>query len=116
MILHLCGADEWRGEDYRAPSLDTVGFIHCSDPGTVAIPANALYRGRTDLVLLEIDPARLDVPLRWETGEPPHPEGVVFPHVYGRIPVEAVVAVHPFPPGPDGTFRLPASLAQRDPR
>ncbi|UQS21904.1 DUF952 domain-containing protein [Amycolatopsis thermalba] len=116
MILHLCAAGEWTGADYRAPSLDTVGFIHCSDPGTVAIPANALYAGRTDLVLLEIDPARLDVPLRWEAGAPPHPDGILFPHVYGPIRAEAVVAVHPFPPSPDGTFELPASLAQRDPR
>jgi len=116
VILHLCTADEWTGTDYRAPSLDAVGFIHCSDPGTVAIPANALYRGRTDLVLLEIDPPALDVPLRWEAGDPPHPDGILFPHVYGRIPAAAVVAVHPFPPGPDGTFRLPASLAQRHAR
>ncbi|AIJ20258.1 MULTISPECIES: DUF952 domain-containing protein [Amycolatopsis methanolica group] len=116
MILHLCAAAEWTGADYRAPSLDTVGFIHCSDPGTVAIPANALYRGRTDLVLLEIDPARLDVPLRWEAGDPPHPDGILFPHVYGPIRAEAVVAVHPFPPNADGVFELPPRLAQRDPR
>ena len=116
MILHICAANEWTGADYRAPSLDAVGFIHCADPGTVAIPANALYAGRTDLVLLLIDPSRLDVPLRWEDGDPPHPQGVLFPHVYGRIPAEAVVSVHPFPPGPDGRFRLPAGLAQRDPR
>ncbi|NIH77517.1 DUF952 domain-containing protein [Amycolatopsis viridis] len=115
MILHVCAASEWTGADYRAPSLDTVGFIHCADPGTVVIPANARFTGRRDLVLLEIDPSRLDVPLRWEEGDPPHPDGVLFPHVYGRIPAEAVVAVHPFPPGADGRFRLPDRIAQRDP-
>jgi uncharacterized protein (DUF952 family) len=113
MILHMCAAGDWTGTEYRALSLGTEGFIHCSDPGTAHLPAAALFPGRTDLVLLEIDPARLDVPLRWEEGVPPHPAGVWFPHIYGPIRPEAVIAVHPFPPDPDGTFRLPTALAHR---
>ncbi|TNC27376.1 DUF952 domain-containing protein [Amycolatopsis alkalitolerans] len=116
MILHICSRADWsgrKGTAYRSSSLDSAGFVHCSDPGTAHLAANAHYAGRTDLVLLEIDPARLDVPVRWEEGEPPHPAGIWFPHVYGPIGAHAVVAVHPFPPGPDGAFRLPASLANR---
>jgi uncharacterized protein (DUF952 family) len=101
------------GGEYRAPSLDAAGFIHCSDPGTAHLPANALYAGRTDLVLLEIDPGTLSVLLRWEAGVPAHPSGVWFPHVYGPIPWAAVVAVHAFPPSSDGSFRLPEGLANR---
>ncbi|GHF58831.1 uncharacterized protein (DUF952 family) [Amycolatopsis bartoniae] len=113
MILHICAEADWTGGEYRPSSLDTAGFVHCSDPGTTHLPANALYAGRTDLVLLEIDPARLGVPVRWEEGDPPHPAGIWFPHVYGPIRPEAVVAVHPFPPGPDGLFRLPDAVANR---
>ncbi|MDI5979089.1 DUF952 domain-containing protein [Amycolatopsis magusensis] len=116
MLLHICSAQDWassEGGDYRAPSLDDAGFIHCSDFGTAHLPADALYAGRTDLVLLEIDPARLGVPVRWEDGAPPHPAGVRFPHVYGPIPRAAVVAVHEFPPGPDGRFHLPPAIANR---
>ncbi|HVW40414.1 MAG TPA: DUF952 domain-containing protein [Amycolatopsis sp.] len=113
MILHICPAANWTGADYRASSLAEVGFIHCSDPGTTHLAANARYRGRTDLVLLEIDPARLGVPVRWEDGDPPHPAGIRFPHVYGPVRAEAVVAVHPFPPDPDGTFRLPGAVGNR---
>jgi uncharacterized protein (DUF952 family) len=117
VILHICTAAEWAAvpEDgeYRAPSLDTVGFVHCSDPGTAHLPAKALYAGRTDLVLLEIDPGRLGVPLRWEAGVPAHPSEVRFPHVYGPIPRAAVVAVHEFPPGPGDSFELPPALANR---
>ncbi|RZQ62115.1 DUF952 domain-containing protein [Amycolatopsis suaedae] len=112
MILHICAAAEWTGEVYTAPSLDEAGFIHCSDPGTAHLPATALYRGRTDLVLLEIDPRLLDVPVRWEPGDPPHPADIWFPHVYGPIRPEAVVAVHDFPPEPDGSFRLPPQVAK----
>jgi uncharacterized protein (DUF952 family) len=114
-ILHICPRPDWTAAlavgEYRHPSLDEVGFLHCSDPGVVHLPANSFYRGRTDLVLLVIDPARLVVPVRWEPGDPPHPAGLWFPHVYGPIPTAAVVAVHDFPPEPDGTFRLPAALA-----
>lgn len=114
MILHICTASEWSAsptDDYQAPSLDDVGFIHCSDPGTAHLPANALFAGRTDLLLLVIDPARLDVPVRWEPGVPPAPSGAWFPHVYGKIRRDAVIAAHPFPPDADGTFRLPAEVA-----
>jgi uncharacterized protein (DUF952 family) len=111
MILHVCGRADWQATDraagYRPDSLRAVGFVHCSDPGTVHLPATRLFRGRTDLVLLVIDPGRLDAPVRWEPGDPPDPGGPWFPHVYGPIPVAAVVAVHDLHPLPDGGFRLP---------
>ncbi len=40
-----------------------------------------------------MDPARLDVPLRYEAMPP---DGEEFPHLYGPVPVEAVVAVEPW--------------------
>ncbi|MGC0337975.1 uncharacterized protein (DUF952 family) [Streptomyces sp. SLBN-8D4] len=46
-----------------------------------------------DLVVLVIDPARLDVPLKYEA---PAPGAEEFPHVYGPIPVDAVVDVEPW--------------------
>jgi uncharacterized protein (DUF952 family) len=116
MILHIIDAETWaqakRSGEIRPPSLAAQGFAHCSDPGTVHIPANAHYAGRTDLLLLVIDPARLNVPVRWETGDPPHPAGLWFPHIYGPIPLAAVVAAHDFPPGPKGRFTLPDSIAR----
>lgn len=115
MILHICFAGEWRpGVPYRPASLSAQGFVHCSDPGTAHLPANRLFRGRTDVVLLRLDPARLTAPLRWEEGDPPDPSGIRFPHVYGEINPEAVVSAHPWPPGPDGTFALPRELSHQD--
>ncbi|MCP3804142.1 DUF952 domain-containing protein [Allokutzneria sp. A3M-2-11 16] len=117
MILHFCPRSEWDAAlscgVYRHPSLDEVGFIHFSDPGTVHLPANALFPGRTDLVLLEIDPSTVDVPLRWEPGHGDAPGGPWFPHLYGELPVSLVVGVHDFPPNADGTFTLPPALARR---
>ncbi len=114
MILHICPRSVWLtahpAGEYRADTLDSEGFIHCSDPGTVHLPATALFRGRHDLVLLVIDRSRLSAPLRWEPGEG-GAAGPWFPHVYGPIPTDAVTEVHDFPSQPDGSFRLPDKLA-----
>lgn len=117
MILHICTESAWaevpEGGVYTDPSLDSQGFIHCSDVGTVHIPANAVFRGRTGLVLLEIDPAKVGAPVVWEDGDPPHPAGIRFPHVYGPIPRNAVTAVYEFPVQGDGSFEIPVSLSRR---
>ena len=114
MIFNFCPADVWAAAqssgEYAADTLATEGFIHLSTAEQVHLPANAMARGRTDLVLLEVDEARLPEPPRYEDSG----TGMLFPHVYGPLPVSAVVAVHPFPPGPDGTFTLPAA-ARRAP-
>jgi len=114
-ILHIVGRDAWAAAlpvgEYRADSLAEVGFVHCSDRGTLHLPANAFYAGRTDLLLLVIDPTAVGSPVRWEPGDPADPGGPWFPHVYGPIPTSAVLATHDFPADPDGVFRLPAALA-----
>jgi uncharacterized protein (DUF952 family) len=109
-ILHIASRDDWQGAQangsYAADTLATEGFIHCSTPAQVLGPANALFRGRDELVLLVIDPARVGAEIKYEGV----PGGEQFPHVYGPIDLNAVVRVVPFPAGPDGTFRLPAEL------
>ncbi|WP_188492362.1 DUF952 domain-containing protein [Williamsia phyllosphaerae] len=107
-LVHLCAKPDWvRAHAYGrlAPdSLDQVGFIHLSALEQVHIPANAIFRDRTDLVLLEIDPARVPADIVWEDGDPPHPDGIQFPHLYGPLPVTAVSRVHDYLPESDGTF------------
>jgi uncharacterized protein (DUF952 family) len=113
-ILHFCSRDAWqaalRGGEYRGDTLNTEGFIHCSTADQIHLPANALVRGRTDIVLLEIDPAVVSSPVRWEPGDPSDPDSMQFPHVYGPIALDAVVGVHEFPPNTEGTFTVPPNL------
>jgi uncharacterized protein (DUF952 family) len=111
VLMHLCGADEWsrarsRGAIRPGASGSDVAakFIHLSTPDQVHLPANRLYRGRDDLVLLHIDPALLDSPVRWEPGVATDPESMLFPHLYGPLPVRAVIRVSAYLPAPDGTF------------
>jgi uncharacterized protein (DUF952 family) len=108
VLVHLCGLAEWDRSrvdgEIRPGASDSGQFIHLSTPQQVHLPANRLYRGRADLVLLHIDPTRLDSPVRWERGVPTDPESMLFPHLYGPLPVSAVVQVTAYPPAPDGTF------------
>lgn len=106
VLVHLCGAEQWaqaRRDGAISPA-DGAEFIHLSSPGQVHLPANRLFRGRRDLVLLHIDPARLDAPVRWEPGVATDPESMLFPHLYGTLPVAAVTRVTAYPPDPDGGF------------
>jgi uncharacterized protein (DUF952 family) len=108
VIYHYCPRADWEAARsagvYEAGSLATEGFIHFSPRDQVHESASVLTRGRTDLVVLEVDQALLPKPAVWEQGDPPHPDGRLFPHVYGPVPVEAVVAVHDLPPQADGSF------------
>jgi uncharacterized protein (DUF952 family) len=111
LILHICPRRAW--EDavaagvYEGDTLATDGYIHCSTPEWVHLPATLRFRGRTDLLLLEIDEARLPVPVTWEEGDPPHPGGALFPHLYAALPIDAVVATAEYQPEPDGSFAPP---------
>jgi uncharacterized protein (DUF952 family) len=108
LILHITTTPEWKAAraagEYRAPSLETEGFIHCSLPTQVTHVAQWFYRDVPDLLLLCIDPDELASELRWE----PSADSFAgeFPHVYGPIAVDAVVAALPWAPGHDG-FTVP---------
>jgi uncharacterized protein (DUF952 family) len=120
LILHITSKVEWleaqERREYIAPSLQSEGFIHCSTEKQVLHVANAFYRGRTDLVLLQIDEAKLNSELKWEPpAGPPAPghfPSDLFPHIYGPINLTAVSAVFDFPPDTaSNTFFLPPALA-----
>lgn len=94
---------------YVPAAYDTDGFIHCSYLEQVVRVANARYRGRSNLVLLEIEPEKVDAPIVDENLEG---GSEVFPHIYGPLPSTAVVAVHELSCGKDGSFELPVALKQ----
>lgn len=108
LLVHLCGTEQWAQARQRGGirPQDAGGgdFIHLSTAAQVHLPANRLYRGRGDLVLLHVDQSRLDAPVRWEPGVATDPEPMLFPHLYGVLPVAAVVRVTAYPPDDDGTF------------
>ncbi len=102
VLLHLIEPAAWRAAltvgAVRPPSLESAGFVHLSTADQLHLPAQALFPGRRDLVLLVVDPARLPDPVRLEPGRPEDPPGMLFPHLYGPLPTTAVVAVVPYRP------------------
>ena len=117
-LYHIVNRAEWEqaraAGSYCPPSLADEGFIHCSYPAQVLMPANTFYHGQANLVLLRIDPARVQAEVRHDPVEGSR-AGVrsteYFPHIYGPLNLDAVVGVLDFPPGADGRFALPAELA-----
>ena len=98
-LLHLCTPEGWATAQ-RAGGVEpdpAVGFVHLSTPEQVHLPAQRLFGGTDDLLVLVVDPGRLTAPVRFEPGVPGDPAGLRFPHLYGRLPVEAVTAVLPWP-------------------
>ncbi|MET8579417.1 DUF952 domain-containing protein [Streptomyces collinus] len=80
----------------RGRTLQQEGFIHFSTREQLPRIAAFLYgdyEGPDELVVLVVDPALLGVPVRYDA-MPPH--GEEFPHVYGPVPVDAVVDVEPW--------------------
>src|SRR6476661_4276015 len=95
LILHITTAPEWAAAqaagEYRAPSLDAEGFIHCSTPAQVTHVGDWFYRDVPDLVLLCIEPADLTSELLWESSADSFAGEI--PHVYGPIALDAVKAI-----------------------
>lgn len=95
-ILHLAALSDWEqraGDHYEPAGLEHDGFVHLCSRDQLAGVAERYYQGRDDLVLVTVRTDRLNSPLVWEdtTGS-----GERFPHLYGPLPLAAVVAVAPF--------------------
>lgn len=109
-IFHIAEQRAWEQSlalgQYEAASLASEGFIHASTQAQVIDTADRYYRGRTDLCLFAIDPAQLGAALKYEPPLGRSAEGL-FPHLYGPLPLRALVRVQHFPPLPDGSFELP---------
>jgi uncharacterized protein (DUF952 family) len=103
MIYHLALAADWAAAgpagEYRVSTLgrtlEEEGFIHASaDLEQARGVAGRFYRDVAEpLVLLAIDEDLLGCPVRLEV-----PDGMAeaFPHIYGPVPVAAVVSATPF--------------------
>ena len=95
MILrHVTSPAEWaqaqaRGE-VHAPSLETVGFLHLCTEAQLTGVLERFFAGAGALVILHVDDAGLS-DVRWELAA--DVPGERFPHLYGPLPLEAVVQV-----------------------
>lgn len=92
VLYHIAVFQDWERQrslgEYRHPSLETEGFIHCSLKEQVEGTLERFFPSRDGLVLVEIDPGKLLAEVRYENG---------YPHIYGALNLDAVVAVKDVP-------------------
>ena len=105
-IYHLALAEDWRQAQQqgvyrrstRGLDLDQVGFLHASAADQIAATYARFYADAGAVRLLSIDPIRLEqagIAVVWERDPL---LGECFPHIFGALPMAAVVAAEPYRP------------------
>lgn len=106
-IYHMLKKSDWdqaKADGFLTnPSLKDQGFIHASTREQTVDTANRFYQGFFDLYLLQIDTDRIQPELRFEPVTI-RDQILHFPHIYGKLNLDAVDAVLLFSPQPDGVF------------
>lgn len=98
LILHCARKADWDAAralpDYGRTMCERGGFIHCSPVCYFWRVAPNFRSDPDERILLLIDPARLASEIRWEDGG----DGAIrlYPHVFGPINREAIVATLPY--------------------
>ena len=108
IIYKICPSGMWAeaeraGVFTGAPVDHADGFIHFSTAEQVAETAAKHFAGMTDLMLVAVDGDRLGAALKYETSR----GGALFPHLYGDLPLSAVLWIRPLPLGADGRHAFP---------
>ena len=108
VIYKICDAAMWHAaesaREFRGAGIDVKdGYIHFSSADQVAETVAKHFAGAADLVLVAVDAAALGAALKWE----PARGGALFPHLYGTLPLSAVLWVKPMPLRADGRREVP---------
>jgi uncharacterized protein (DUF952 family) len=111
-IYKIVDASSWRLAILKGEFTGAVidlqdGFIHFSAANQVAETLAKYFLGHADLMLIEVDANLLGDALKWERSR----GGDLFPHLYGSLPISAVVEQFNLTLLPDGTQQLPDSIA-----
>ena len=111
VIFHMARANEWRDAQasgsYPGSAEDIAdGFIHFSTAEQIRESAAKHRSGEAELVLVACDPERLGSRLKWEEAR----GGQSFPHLYGEIPMSAVLWTLPLPLDENGFHVFPELL------
>jgi len=80
------------------------GYIHLSTADQLTETVDKHFAGQSDLWVAAIDLTAQD-DVRWEESR----GGALFPHLYGTLLLETVVAYSPLEREPDGRVRLPVT-------
>ncbi len=113
IIYHLTSREAWAAaqaaDEYEAPSLADEGFIHCSgDEEQTLRVVERLYAGVSDLLVLDVDTEKLTSELKREISAR---SGEMYPHIYGKINLDAVTRVRDLALDADGRHTISRETA-----
>ncbi len=81
------------------------GYIHLSTAEQLAETIDKHFAGQSDLHLAAVDLAAHGDKVKWEESR----SGQLFPHLYGAMLLETVIAYGPLDRHADGTIKLPTT-------
>lgn len=99
--MHDLKADRFAG----APIDLADGYIHLSTRDQLTETADRHFAGQSDLWVAAIDLTALGETVRWEESR----GGALFPHVYGPLPLDTVIAYGALERDDGGTVKLPVA-------
>lgn len=89
--------------DYEPRDYAREGFIHCTDGADeMARTANRYYHTTPEaFYYLTLDKTRVHAPIRYDDA------ARIYPHIYGRLNRDAIVAIRPARRDANGNFLAP---------
>jgi len=95
-----------RGGPFAGAPVDVAdGYIHLSTAAQLTETVDKHFIGQSGLSVAAIDLAAHGDAVRWE----PSRHGQLFPHLYGVLTMQSVLAIAPLTRAADGTVALPGS-------
>jgi uncharacterized protein (DUF952 family) len=109
LIYKICPATIWNQAKIRGifegSGIDLIdGYIHFSTAEQVAQTAARHFTGQRDLVLVTVDATHLSI--TWE----PARGGHLFPHLYGTLPMIAIIRVIGIPVDANNQHVFPGEI------
>ncbi|HET7523522.1 MAG TPA: DUF952 domain-containing protein [Acidimicrobiales bacterium] len=109
LIYKILRPSEWAEFDSSgifmgSPDDKRDGFVHFSSRAQVAATARRIFGEEPELVIVAMDTDTLGETVRWERSG-----SGTFPHVYGALSRDAVVAVHRV----EGADRIEAAIPEQ---
>ncbi|MGH2557517.1 MAG: DUF952 domain-containing protein [Thermomicrobiales bacterium] len=104
VTFHMTPREVWNaqaaGPHYQPEAYEADGYIHCTDvEGNLPRVANDFYSGDArEQIVLVIDVRRIEAVVKYEDPE------CMFPHIYGPLNVDAVMARRSMEREPGGAY------------
>jgi uncharacterized protein (DUF952 family) len=93
-------------DTFRGAPVDLAdGYIHLSTAAQLTDTVDKHFAGQDDLWVAAIDLEALGSAVKWDESR----GGDLFPHIYGAMPLEVVIAYSPLERDDDRAVKLPVT-------